>query len=91
MYHKILGNIPKFTHPPTGAYRRTLGVVPRPMLGGRRIIRNGDPVIVYGGVNSLDIIYVEENKTYDGRHGHYFHNSLIGLEYGSKVCDSTVH
>jgi len=54
-------------------------------LNNSRIISNGDVIIVYSGVNYIDIVTVSEGKMYDSKHGHYYHNNFIGKEYGSKV------
>jgi len=58
------------------------------MLNNSRIISNGDVIIVYSGVNYIDIVTVSEGKMYDSKHGHYYHNNFIGKEYGSKVFDN---
>jgi len=59
------------------------------MFSDKKLIRLNDPVIIYGGNNQVDFIYVTENKMYDSKYGHYYHNNLVGVEYGSKVYDLT--
>jgi len=59
------------------------------MFGDKKLIRLNDPVIIYNGNNNVDVIYVTENKMYDSKYGHYYHNNFVGVEYGSKVYDLT--
>jgi tRNA (adenine57-N1/adenine58-N1)-methyltransferase len=58
------------------------------MLSTKRIIENGDTIIVYSGSSYIDIVIATENKMYDSKHGHYYHNNFIGKEYGTKVFDN---
>jgi len=58
------------------------------MLSSKKIIEIGDTIIVYSGNNYIDVLCVSENKMYDSKHGHYYHNNFIGKEYGTKIFDN---
>jgi tRNA (adenine57-N1/adenine58-N1)-methyltransferase len=48
-------------------------------------VRAGDCVVLYAGFNNLSWVHLREGGETGHRHGKYFHDDIIGREYGSAV------
>ncbi|GIL57916.1 hypothetical protein Vafri_13134 [Volvox africanus] len=55
------------------------------------VIREGDCVIVYEGINTMKAVYVTAKGRFDNRFGIFNHKSWIGKPYGSKVTSDRGH
>lgn len=49
------------------------------------LITDGSHVILYSTRDNVQSLIVKRNATFDTRHGHFWHNDLIGKPYGSRV------
>jgi tRNA (adenine57-N1/adenine58-N1)-methyltransferase len=55
------------------------------ILQSTSFIREGDLVVLFGGKDDMHSIRIARNQIFNGRFGHFHHNDLIGLPYGSRV------
>ena len=49
------------------------------------LINFGDSIIVYQGPGNIQIVELEEGKSFDNRFGNFKHSSFVGIPFGSKV------
>jgi hypothetical protein len=50
------------------------------------LIREGSHVILFATRDNINSIIVKRNAVFDNKHGHFYHNDLIGKPFGSRVC-----
>ena len=52
---------------------------------GPRLMKHGDLVIIYERHDSLNHIYLSRGEILNNKFGHFYHDDLIGMPFGSKV------
>ncbi len=54
----------------------------------KRIIEDGDEVIMWGGRDYITPLTIRKGTTTNNKRGSFPHNALIGVEFGSRVSSA---
>lgn len=49
------------------------------------IIKEGSHVILMSNRDNVQSLFLKKDCIFDNRYGHFHHNDIIGLNYGSRV------